>query len=58
MNLFSGHSSSVTAGQFTPDGKKIVSGSEDSSLIVWDPKNCATIFKLSSKLKKKFLLIF
>ncbi|CAJ0761903.1 6533_t:CDS:2 [Entrophospora sp. SA101] len=48
MNLFAGHSASVTAGQFTPDGKKIVTGSEDSSLIVWDPKNATSIFKLSN----------
>jgi WD40 repeat protein len=47
MNVFSGHSSSVSAGQFTPDGKKIVSGSEDTSLIVWDPKTANSIFKIS-----------
>lgn len=47
MNVFSGHSSSVTTGQFTPDGKKIVSGSEDNSLIVWDPKSANSIYKIS-----------
>ncbi|GBC02923.1 hypothetical protein RclHR1_00490009 [Rhizophagus clarus] len=47
--MWQGHSSSVTAGQFTPDGKKIVSGSEDTSLIVWDPKTANSIFKISGE---------
>ncbi|CAG8716511.1 8588_t:CDS:2, partial [Dentiscutata erythropus] len=47
MNVFSGHAGPVTAGQFTPDGKKIVSGSEDSSLILWDPKTAAASLKIS-----------
>lgn len=47
MNVFSGHSSSVTTGQFTPDGKRIVSGSEDTSLIVWDPKTSNLIYNIS-----------
>jgi ribosome assembly protein SQT1 len=47
MNVFAGHSGSVTCGQFTPDGKWVVSGSEDGSLIVWDPKTAATVIKIS-----------
>ncbi|CAG8581751.1 13074_t:CDS:2, partial [Cetraspora pellucida] len=47
MNVFSGHSGPVTAGQFTPDGKKIATGSEDSSLILWDPKTAAATLKIS-----------
>jgi WD40 repeat protein len=49
MNVFAGHSSSVTTGQFTPDGKKIVSGSEDTSLIVWDPKTATSILKITGE---------
>ncbi|CAG8490317.1 1111_t:CDS:10, partial [Acaulospora colombiana] len=48
MNVFSGHSKAVTVGQFTPDGKKIVSGSDDSSLIIWDPKTASPILKITS----------
>ncbi|ORX48583.1 WD40 repeat-like protein [Hesseltinella vesiculosa] len=48
MNIFNGHSGPVTAGGFTPDGKKIVSVSEDSTMIIWDPKTAAAEFRLSS----------
>lgn len=47
MNIFNGHAAAVTAGRFTPDGKKIVTVSEDTSLVVWDPKTAASIFRLS-----------
>lgn len=47
MNIFNGHAGPVTAGCFTPDGKKIVSTSEDSSFIIWDPKSAAAEFRLS-----------
>ncbi|KAI9311348.1 WD40-repeat-containing domain protein [Dichotomocladium elegans] len=47
MNIFNGHSAPVTAGKFTPDGKKIVSVSEDTSLIVWDPKSATALFRMS-----------
>ncbi|KAJ0499886.1 putative transcription factor WD40-like family [Helianthus annuus] len=35
---FSGHSSTVTCGDFTPDGKTICTGSDDASLRIWNPK--------------------
>lgn len=40
MQVFSGHSSPITAGGFTPDGKWVVSVSAegDSSLRVWNPR--------------------
>ncbi|CAG8613793.1 4509_t:CDS:10 [Acaulospora morrowiae] len=47
MSVFSGHSQTATVGKFTPDGKKIVSGSEDSSLILWDPKTASAILKIT-----------
>lgn len=47
MNIFNGHAGPVTSGQFTPDGKKIVSTSEDTSFIVWDPKSAAAEIRLS-----------
>ena len=45
MNLFSGHGASVTCGQFTPDGKTVVTGAEDGIVIVWDPKTAQPIRK-------------
>ncbi|KAN0060764.1 60S ribosomal subunit assembly or modification protein [Thecaphora frezii] len=50
MNVFSGHTEAVTCGSFTPDGKKLISGSEDGSLIVWDPKTAAPLAKLQTNL--------
>ncbi|KAI8391766.1 quinon protein alcohol dehydrogenase-like superfamily [Radiomyces spectabilis] len=49
MNIFNGHAGPVTAGRFTPDGKKIVSVCEDTSLIVWDPKSAAAEIRLSGE---------
>ncbi|KAF9625924.1 hypothetical protein IFM89_027792, partial [Coptis chinensis] len=39
LNMFSGHSSTVTCGDFTPDGKMVCTGSEDASLRIWNPRN-------------------
>lgn len=47
MNIFNGHAGPVTAGCFTPDGKKIVSTAEDSTFIIWDPKSAQAEFRLS-----------
>ncbi|KAJ1977207.1 60S ribosomal subunit assembly or modification protein [Dimargaris verticillata] len=46
MNVFSGHSMAVTCGQFTRDGKTIVTGCEDGSLVIWDPKTAAANHRL------------
>lgn len=46
MNVFSGHTGSVTCGRFTPDGRKLVSASDDGSLIVWDPRSAAVLAKV------------
>ncbi|PIA15769.1 putative angio-associated migratory cell protein [Coemansia reversa NRRL 1564] len=43
MNVFNGHSAPVTCGQFTPSGRNIVSGAEDGTLIIWDPKSAAVL---------------
>ncbi|KAF9598424.1 hypothetical protein IFM89_027857 [Coptis chinensis] len=39
LNMFSGHSSTVTCGDFTPDGKMVCTGSEDASLRIRNPEN-------------------
>lgn len=49
MNIFNGHAAPVNAGRFTPDGKRIVSVSEDTSLIIWDPKSAAAEYRLSGE---------
>ena len=36
---FFGHTESVACGNFTPDGKYIISASEDMTTKVWDLKN-------------------
>lgn len=38
-STFSGHSDDVTCGNFTPDGKRIISGSADGTIKVWNPKS-------------------
>ncbi|KAJ3351339.1 hypothetical protein HDU83_008962 [Entophlyctis luteolus] len=38
MNVFTGHSASITCGQFSPDGKSVLSGAEDGNLYQWDPR--------------------
>ncbi|KAJ1965775.1 60S ribosomal subunit assembly or modification protein [Dispira parvispora] len=48
MNVFSGHPEPVTCGQFTPNGRQIVTGSDDGSLNIWDPKTATTIHRLNS----------
>ncbi|GFY96488.1 transducin family protein [Actinidia rufa] len=38
LNMFSGHGSSVTCGDFTPDGKTICTGSDDANFENMEPK--------------------
>ncbi|KAJ3037651.1 hypothetical protein HDV00_001456 [Rhizophlyctis rosea] len=49
MGVFTGHGESVTCGQFTPDGKAIVSGSADGSFAVWNPKTAAAQLRIGSE---------
>lgn len=46
MNVFSGHTGPVTCGRWTHDGKKLITASEDGSLLVWDPRNAVALSKL------------
>ncbi|KAM7521018.1 hypothetical protein LguiB_019980 [Lonicera macranthoides] len=46
--MFSGHGSSVTSGDFTPDGKTICIGSDDATLRIWNPKSGENIHVVSS----------
>ncbi|GAA5866837.1 hypothetical protein JCM1840_004283 [Sporobolomyces johnsonii] len=38
LHVLSGHIAPVTCDRFTPDGKRILTASEDSTLILWDPR--------------------
>lgn len=48
MQVFAGHSGPVQCGDFTPDGKRIVTACADGTLIYWDPRDPNPIFKLSA----------
>jgi WD40 repeat protein len=41
MMVFGGHSDAVTCGGFTPDGKKVYTGSADCTVKLWNPKTGA-----------------
>jgi len=47
MQVFAGHNASVQAGDFTPDGKRIATGDGNGSLILWDPRSPAPLWKLT-----------
>ncbi|KAI0091288.1 WD40 repeat-like protein [Irpex rosettiformis] len=48
MQVFAGHTSAVQCGEFTPDGKRIITGDADGNLIFWDPRSSTPVFKLTS----------
>ncbi|KAJ8072493.1 60S ribosomal subunit assembly or modification protein [Marasmius tenuissimus] len=47
MQVFAGHTGAVQCGEFTPDGKRIVSACADGTLILWDPRSPTPVFKLT-----------
>ncbi|KAL0580970.1 60S ribosomal subunit assembly or modification protein [Marasmius crinis-equi] len=49
MQVFAGHSGAVQCGEFTPDGKRIVSACADGTLILWDPRSPTPVFKLTAE---------
>ncbi|KZV64434.1 WD40 repeat-like protein [Peniophora sp. CONT] len=48
MQVFAGHKGPVTAGDFTPDGKRIVTACAENTLIYWDPRSPTPVFKLDA----------
>lgn len=48
MQTFTGHAEAVTAGQFTPDGKKLVTTSTDGSLNVYHPRDPSPLKRITS----------
>lgn len=47
MQVFAGHNGPVQCGQFTPDGKRIITADADGALIFWDPRSPDPVFKLT-----------
>lgn len=47
MQVFAGHTGPVQCGEFSPDGKRVVTACGDGTLILWDPRQSAPVFKLS-----------
>ncbi|KDQ08693.1 hypothetical protein BOTBODRAFT_179621 [Botryobasidium botryosum FD-172 SS1] len=48
MQVLAGHEGPVQCGQFTPDGKRVITGDATGALIFWDPRSATPIFKLSA----------
>ncbi|PAV16069.1 ribosome biogenesis Sqt1 [Pyrrhoderma noxium] len=48
MQVFAGHTGPVQCGEFTPDGKRIVTADSEGTLLFWDPRSPTPIFKLSA----------
>jgi len=47
MQVLAGHTAPVQCGDFTPDGKRIITADAEGTLIFWDPRNSTPIFKLT-----------
>ncbi|KZP23817.1 WD40 repeat-like protein, partial [Athelia psychrophila] len=47
MQVFSGHACPVQCGEFTPDGKRIVTADAEGTLMLWDPRSPAPLWKLT-----------
>jgi len=47
MQVFAGHTGPVNCGEFTPDGKRIISACANGHLIFWDPRSSTPVFKLT-----------
>ncbi|KAK0563830.1 60S ribosomal subunit assembly or modification protein [Tilletia horrida] len=54
MQVFSGHTSACTCGQWTPDGKRLLTASEDASLLLWDPRVATPVSKLNPHSEPRF----
>ncbi|KAL1732380.1 WD40-repeat-containing domain protein [Schizophyllum commune] len=47
MQVFAGHTGPVQCGEFTPDGKNIISACGDGVFLYWNPRDPTPIFKLT-----------
>lgn len=44
--MLSSHAGPITSGEFTPDGKRIVTSSSDGTVAFWDPRSSAPVWKI------------
>lgn len=57
MQVFSGqHTAASTCGAFTPDGKQLITASEDGSLVMWDPRSATAQWTLPPSQHEEGLL--
>ncbi|RDX57312.1 ribosome biogenesis protein Sqt1 [Lentinus brumalis] len=47
MQVFAGHTGPVQCGDFTPDGKRIITADAEGTLLFWDPRSPTPVFKLT-----------
>lgn len=47
VQVFAGHRARCTCGGFSVDGKKVITGSEDGTVRIWNPKTAAVEFVVS-----------
>ena len=52
MYLLSGHTDFVTSVGFSPDGSKVVSGSQDKTVKIWNADSGEVIQTLSGEIDK------
>jgi len=48
MQVFAGHEGPIQCGDFTPNGKRIITADATGTLIFWDPRSPTPIFKLTT----------
>ncbi|KAH9917834.1 ribosome biogenesis protein Sqt1 [Fomitopsis serialis] len=48
MQVLAGHTAPVQCGDFTPDGKRIITADAEGTLIFWDPRSPTPVFKLTA----------
>ncbi|QEL13456.1 WD40 repeat domain-containing protein [Limnoglobus roseus] len=56
--VLNGHTDSVTAVAFSPDGSRIVTGSEDKTARVWDAKTGTELLALMGHSEELFSVAF
>jgi WD40 repeat protein len=54
----SGHSDAITAIAFSPDGRRVVSGSKDHNITVWDAQTGSVVYDLSGHADTIASLVF